>query len=556
MSSPLHSPYDLRKMKNRLTSRVSPRAIIIGLGFTVVQTAITPYNDYYIQGTEISGSHFPLGAAFVLIFLTFGINPFIKKAMPISGRLTPGELITIWIMLLVSSAIPSKGMMGFLIPFLVAPLYLAKPENEWKEVLHPHLPEWLVVWDIRAVEDFYEGDVSVPWSVWTKPLIAWSIFIIILYFVTICLSVILRKQWVEHERFDFPLASVSAEMVYSTAENKLFSMLFKKKLMWIGFLIAATFHILNGLHEYFPALPRIPNRYDLYKPFIGRPWIVMGWWPQFRLFLYFSVIGITYLLALEVSFSCWFFFLFFKLQYLIINTYSIPINPWISARGQTMSVYLVLTVAFLVKSRSHLKNILKKTLSLRSNEIDDSSEPLSYRLALIGLIGGCLLLGCLCTYAGMTLWVALSIIIIFFIISTSLTWMVVNGGMLLIQAPIYPSEYFEVTVGTRKIDSSSLTLLGFQRVMMRDWGQIMMPNILHGFKITDPVSLNRRDLLAAMIIAMLVTIGVSYVAFLPLVYDKGGLNLQRGPFVGAPRYFNHIVSLIQYPQGTKWGEVY
>ena len=86
----------------------------------------------------------------------------------------------------------------------------------------------------------------------------------------------------------------------------------------------------------------------------------MGWWPQFRLFLYFSVIGITYLLALEVSFSCWFFFLFFKLQYLIINTYSIPINPWISARGQTMSVYLVLTVAFLVKSRSHLKNILKK----------------------------------------------------------------------------------------------------------------------------------------------------------------------------------------------------
>ena len=114
MSSPLHSPYDLRKMKNRLTSRVSPRAIIIGLGFTVVQTAITPYNDYYIQGTEISGSHFPLGAAFVLIFLTFGINPFIKKAMPISGRLTPGELITIWIMLLVSSAIPSKGMMGLI----------------------------------------------------------------------------------------------------------------------------------------------------------------------------------------------------------------------------------------------------------------------------------------------------------------------------------------------------------------------------------------------------------------------------------------------------------
>ena len=42
--------------------------------------------------------------------------------------------------------------------------------------------------------------------------------------------------------------------------------------------------------------------------------------------------------------------------------------------------------------------------------------------------------------------------------------------------------------------------------MMRDWGQIMMPNILHGFKITDPVSLNRRDLLAARIIATQISV--------------------------------------------------
>ena len=49
--------------------------------------------------------------------------------------------------------------------------------------------------------------------------------------------------------------------------------------------------------------------------------------------------------------------------------------------------------------------------------------------------------------------------------------MVVNGGMLLIQAPMYPVEYFEIIAGSRIVDANSLALLGFQRVMMRDLGR-------------------------------------------------------------------------------------
>ena len=142
----------------------------------------------------------------------------------------------------------------------------------------------------------------------------------------------------------------------------------------------------------------------------------------------------------------------------------------------------------------------------------------------------------------MSLWVACSIIALFLIASTALSWMVVNGGMLLIQAPMYPVEYFEIIAGSRIIDASSLSLLGFQRVMMRDWGGILMPSVLHGLKAADPVRLSRRSILGAMALAIVVAIGVSYAASLPLIYEKGGLNLQRGPFIGSPRYFNHMVS--------------
>ncbi|RKU13277.1 hypothetical protein C6501_09440 [Candidatus Poribacteria bacterium] len=533
------------------------RALLLGLALVVVQAAITPYNDYYLQGTDIAGNHFPLGAVFTLIFLTLVINPILKSVFP-RATLNPAELIVIWVMMGISSAIPSKGMMGFLLPYLAAPVYFATPENEWAETLHPHFPEWLIVWDKHAVTNFYEGESVVPWALWLKPIFVWTVFILLLYCVTICVSIVLRKQWVERERFIFPLVTVPVEMVQQTSTRSGVGGLFRNRFVWIGFGIAAAFHLLNGLHEYFPALPSIPNRYDLSTPFTERPWIVMRWWPQFRFFLYFSVIGITYFLAMEVSFSCWFFFLFFKLQYIIINAFAIPISPWICARGQTMAAYVVMVLAFLINSRAHIKDILKRTFSQSTvtAAIDDSDEVLPYRWAVLGVIFSFLLLAGLCAYTGMSFWVACSIITLFLITSTALSWMVVNGGMLLIQAPMYPIEYFEIITGSRIINANSLALLGFQRVMMRDWGGILMPSVLHGFKAADPLRLNRRNVLWAMALAIVVAIGVSYAASLPLIYEKGGLNLQRGPFIGAPRYFNHIVSLIQYPRDAKLGETY
>ena len=87
------------------------RTVLIGLALVIVQTAITPYNDYYLQGTDISGNHFPLGAVFTLIFLTLVVNPILKQLFP-RAVLSPAELMVVWVMMAVASAIPSKGMIG------------------------------------------------------------------------------------------------------------------------------------------------------------------------------------------------------------------------------------------------------------------------------------------------------------------------------------------------------------------------------------------------------------------------------------------------------------
>ena len=66
-----------------------------------------------------------------------------------------------------------------------------------------------------AIMSFCEGlfaGEAVPWGAWLTPIFIWSAYVLVVYFVMICLSVLLRKQWVEYERCAFPLVKLPVEM--------------------------------------------------------------------------------------------------------------------------------------------------------------------------------------------------------------------------------------------------------------------------------------------------------------------------------------------------------
>ena len=104
--------------------------------------------------------------------------------------------------------------------------------------------------------------------------------------------------------------------------------------------------------------------------------------------------------------------------------------------------------------------------------IDDSNEPVSYRIALLGFLFGFVTLVVFLAIAGVTTWVAVVTLLSIFITSIVLTWMVVNGGLLLVQAPFFPSEYIDITLGSNALGHKSLAILSFQRTFLRDWGRV------------------------------------------------------------------------------------
>ena len=71
--------------------------------------------------------------------------------------------------------------------------------------------------------------------------------------------------------------------------------------------------------------------------------------------------------------------------------------------------------------------------------------------------------------------------LIFFLVSIVMTWMVVNGGMFLVQAPFYPSDYLVITIGSRAVGGPSLAFLAIpQHALMRSWGELraLLPMVI------------------------------------------------------------------------------
>ena len=141
------------------------------------------------------------------------------------------------------------------------------------------------------------------------PLFFWGLFLVSLYFVMTCMMIILRKQWVEKERLIFPLVQIPVEMAKQEKQEFL-PTLFKNKLMWIGFIVTFIIGTINGLHHYFHFFPSIQvvSSIPIFRNTVSLP---------FR--LSFPMMGFTYLIPTNLSFSLWFFALLNFVQRGIIN---------------------------------------------------------------------------------------------------------------------------------------------------------------------------------------------------------------------------------------------
>ena len=168
-----------------------------------------------------------------------------------------------------------------------------------------------MVKDRTALRGCYEGESSIytvgHLIVWLKPLAFWSCFSLVLIFTLLCVNILIRRAWTQHEKLSYPIIQLPLELT----RNGTGGVLFSNRLFQLGFSLTAIITLLNGLNFHYPAVPRLRLRTEIGHLFTDKPFSAIGWMP---LVIYPWIIGLVFFIPLELSFSVWFFYLFTKVQ--------------------------------------------------------------------------------------------------------------------------------------------------------------------------------------------------------------------------------------------------
>ena len=385
-------------MKNRETSnssaRVTGRSLLIGV-------LLIPVNVYWMTLVEVKyysldGSCLPLFIQPVFImFVCVVANTVLKRIAP-RQMLHQGELLTIYIMVAISCTFAGHDTMQNMFGSIAHPFRFATEENEWQTLFFRYLPSWLTISDPQSLQGFYEGESTFytrhNFSVWTKPLLFWGLFFLIMMFMMLCINTLVRKRWAEQEKLAYPIIQLPLRL----SEDGGISLL-KNRMMWVGFSIAVAIGVINGVHFLFPQFPEIPyiKRTAVFQNiFTDRPWNVIR---GTRISVYPFAVGLAFFLPLDLSFSCWFFFVVRLAEFVIGAALGTRYFP--ALNEQAYGAWIALFLLAVWVTRRHLSEVMKKVLGFKSS-LDDSDEPMPYRAAFLGILGSLVALGVFVSIAG------------------------------------------------------------------------------------------------------------------------------------------------------------
>lgn len=506
----------------------------VTLKSVIIALILIPANVYWIVEQEVVRyTHptlmAPISNVIFIVFIFTILSLLFRKLVP-KLALSQGELLVCYVMLTAMSSLCSHDMMQILIPTLGHAYWFATPENEWAELFHRYLPDWLTIKDPKILTGYYEGETTFYTAryikAWAAPMLYWMSFIVVFIFVMLCINTILRKQWTERERLTYPIIQLPLEMT----DTK--SRFFKNKLLWIGFSIAAAISIVNFFSFLYPSIPEIPiKRRNIDYFFTDKPWTALR---PVRVDAYPFVVGISFLIPLDLLFSCWAFYWFYKLQILlgsIMGWRSLPGFPY--ATQQAFGAYVGLLFFALWAGRRHLIRVVKGAFytSKTSDKTDEIGEAMTYRGAFWGMIGGIVFLSLFANRAGMSLYIAPLFFIIYYVLSTTIARVRAELGFLVQDmGGMDPPNTLITWFGTRKLGPSTLTVFALFKFFNRHSRSNAMPHQLEAFKLAERTGINNRRLLTAILLATLVGGIVTTWTLLDKYYRHGAASGHFGPW--------------------------
>lgn len=164
---------------------------------------------------------------------------------------------------------------------------------------------------------------AVPWQVWLPPLAMWSALCLCLFLFLMCMAETLRRKWVDRENLAFPLVEVVDHLIRHdfaleaaadprdpSPRPRAFARLF-----WCGAAVGALILAVESLSHY----RMLPGEQVLAFDLSTRLFTSGALKEMDHVIFVLSpiVVGVLFLVSLEISFSVWMIFLLYTLAFFV-----------------------------------------------------------------------------------------------------------------------------------------------------------------------------------------------------------------------------------------------
>lgn len=496
---------------------------------------------------------------FVLCLLVL-LNKLLRVLRP-AWALTQPELLVVYVLLSITTSCGAYDFLHWFLPNIAGVAYRAVPENRWREVFFDYLPRAMTMQDETSLRGLYEGGTSFyttpeAWRPWVEPASWWVVMTSLLWVAPLGLAVLFRRRWIEVEKLSYPIVQLPFEVTRDRSPY------FRDRTLWLAFGIAFTINLMNGLKVIKPMFPAIPVKvawdpgggtgFNISQSLTEAPWNAAT---NVSLAFYPIIIGFGLLLPTELALSCWVFFFLFKGQLVLVRWLGLQGKPEFPfLKEQSLGGYLGILVFSLWVGRAYYADMARRVL--KRDPERDSREPISYRAATMLFL---LCLGGVVAIAvnmGMGLWQAAFLWVMYYVLTLVCGRIRAEMGL-----PVHEIERLGPTVllgnvfGRRIAGEQSLTVASLYFGISRGFRSIAFPHQAEGFKLMERSGGSTRRLFYAMAVVTVLGMAVSWLIYLPVVYQYGAGTAKMKQYSNWHTYetYNQLMSWLEEPRPLALG---
>ena len=515
------------------------RALLIGMIGALFIAGFGFINDRVFELESFNSGHLlPVIVLGGLVFVLALVNPILFR---IHRGLVfrPAEAAVVIGMMMVACSIPGRGLMEQFTQTIATPAHWYEQRPGWKRKdLFKYVPPSVYIadgkYDHATINDYLSGcgkpgePISlgrVPWAKWKRSLGTWLPLLFLSAAASICLALILHRQWSDHERLRYPIADFATTLLRRESHEAV-SAIFRNKMFWIGLGIVLAIRVTNGINVWsdrkFIEIPMtldfsaLRNKFPLLNR-TGHSGYAFVW-----VNIYPVVIGFSYFLASEISLTLGLSQVVFMIGWLICLTAGITLQSDYELGGLEgwlrSGSYISMGLMLLYIGRRYYWEVFKAGVTFRRGRATDQAAIWAFRILLVCTAA----LIYLVTHLGLD-W-TLSIILILLVL---LTFVIVarigaETGLFFIQPGLQPCGIMLGFFGSYALGPQAIMLTCLIcMVLCADQSQALMPYVTNIFRFSDNVGLRPGRVGGVSMATYILGVGVAVPAVIWACYNWG-----------------------------------